>query len=326
MSNAAMDALALDAGSQFPSPSSGFVPPVTEQDFTLGNVPAVAKVKQASGEVGGTDTVRIDMRWRGASSGMFTLSHKQTLTNTVAPGVREEAQGQANPLESAVQGSATIPRQNTALASSSSSSKSSSPQSDNHSQAISARSSPSTVAPQRRASSFSPLDGSTTHHLEGGDEEGLQKLMIPLKIRDYAFIELDPRHVGARDVSAPSPSADRYDAYRSGAGGWRRGTEDDDAEEGDHDDEEGEDGEEANVEQRLPTGLYHAAYDFVGESEHELSVAVGQKVRLIGYVDGGWAIVVRVEEGEEDRNFSLEEEMPGVDKGLVPEAYLEWLG
>lgn len=48
---------------------------------------------------------------------------------------------------------------------------------------------------------------------------------------------------------------------------------------------------------------------------------VGQRVRLIGHVDGGWAIVVRVQDGQDDVAADEEE----TEKGLVPQAYLQWL-
>lgn len=74
----------------------------------------------------------------------------------------------------------------------------------------------------------------------------------------------------------------------------------------------------------MPIGLYHAAYEFVAESEHELSVQAGEKLRLIGHVEGGWAIVIRLAPGQEDAIID-EDAVPRSDKGLVPEAYLEWL-
>lgn len=182
-----------------------------------------------------------------------------------------------------------------------SNSSSSSSLGDNHSQAISARSSPSTVAPQRRRSSASQVFGSTL--------TSVHEYLIPLKIRDYAFTELDPRHVGARDVSAPSERASPNEGLQEAEAG---------------EEEEGDEG--AFQEQGLPPGLYNAAYEFVAESEHELSVQVGQKLRLVGHVEGGWAIVVKIPEGQEDVEIEEEDDTQSADKGLVPEAYLEWAG
>jgi hypothetical protein len=182
-----------------------------------------------------------------------------------------------------------------------STSSSSSSLGDNHSQAISARSSPSTVAPQRRPSTASQVFGSRL--------TSVHECQIPLKIRDYAFTELDPRHVGARDVSAPSE---------------KEGHHAEELQEPEAEDEE--EGEGSFQEQGLPIGLYTAAYEFVAESVHELSVQVGQKLRLVGHVEGGWAIVIKVKEGEEDIPFDEGNNTESDDKGLVPEAYLEWSG
>ncbi|CAO1630080.1 unnamed protein product [Sympodiomycopsis kandeliae] len=56
-------------------------------------------------------------------------------------------------------------------------------------------------------------------------------------------------------------------------------------------------------------GRYKVLYDFESESEHELTVVAGEIVRVVGTVDGGWAVGFK-EDGKE---------------GLVPEGYLEWL-
>lgn len=143
----------------------------------------------------------------------------------------------------------------------------------------------------------------------------------PLKIRDFAYTEFDPRHVGARDVTLADPDDEKL----GGSGFTFSGTSQDwkvvDEDDEEIDEYDGEDVNSDGAARGLPLGLYHAAYDFEAESEHELGVKVGQRVRLVGHVDGGWAIVVRVKEGEKD--ISPDEET--VEKGLVPEAYLEWL-
>lgn len=134
---------------------------------------------------------------------------------------------------------------------------------------------------------------------------------IPVKIRDYAFSEVDPRHVGARDVSAPSPRP-AQDEESVGYAGQEQ--------------EEETEEEEGGGSKVLPMGLYNAAYEFVAESVHEMSVPMGQKLRLVGHVEGGWAIVVKVKEGEEDVSLPEADDTPHPDKGLVPQAYLEWVG
>lgn len=148
--------------------------------------------------------------------------------------------------------------------------------------------------------------------------------LAPLKIRDYAYEEIDPRHVGARDVGLPSPQGERMSPGGAsfGYGGeqlheWGTHVGEDD----EYDDDgsyEGSEGGGSSSTDGLPLGLYHAAYDFAAESEHELNVKVGERVRLVGHVDGGWAIVMRVREGDMDVDPADE----NVDKGLVPEAYL----
>lgn len=169
--------------------------------------------------------------------------------------------------------------------------------------------------------------------------------LTPLKVRDYAFGETDPRHVGARDVSAPSQreslatGSSIFGGIGGGVGGggggplggfgsftgmFQSGGQQHSVDWGltqtsDSDDSDEDDGNENQEEEGLPHGLYHAVYDFAAESEHELSVSVGEKVRLVGHVDGGWAVVVKVLARPPDQD-----EEHGA-KGLVPEAYLEWL-
>ena len=52
-----------------------------------------------------------------------------------------------------------------------------------------------------------------------------------------------------------------------------------------------------------------ALYDFVAESENELSITAGQQVHVLRESDAGW-VVAQVESAS------------GVHRGLVPEAYL----
>ncbi|PWN23731.1 hypothetical protein BCV69DRAFT_279657 [Microstroma glucosiphilum] len=171
---------------------------------------------------------------------------------------------------------------------------------------------------------------------------------VPIKVKDFAFPEADPRHVGARDVSLGAPTSkghpfihrkpreedwDESDADSSGVslgnqGRWRGGAgddwgpgvsydEDEEEFEGDHGRRgsggSGQEQYDAEVEEGEPgtqPGLYEVIYDFGAESEHELSVSTGDRVRVVASVDGGWAVGIREGDGKE---------------GLVPEGYLVWV-
>ena len=159
----------------------------------------------------------------------------------------------------------------------------------------------------------------------------LSKALEVLKVRDFGFPELDPRHVGARDVSlgaaAPAPERGSAAAARPWmslgggsalASGAMEESEDEDSSAWDvppSDDEAGMDEEgEGDEDDALPLGLYAAAYEFVAESTHELAVAAGEHVRVVGALEGGWAIAERITAGEEQK-----------ERGLVPQAYLTWI-
>jgi hypothetical protein len=308
-----VDAIDSDAANQYPSPSSGFVPPVTEDDFTLSKIPAMKNRQSAVEE---SEEVSIVFQTQCYSITDYRYYQPLTAATTEQQGIVtvDEADPPAfhdeghTTVATSRKDSKSISVQSLSAALSIprrfSTSSSSSSQSDNHSQAISARSSPSTVAPQRRRSSTTPVYGST---LASVHESSMYS--IPVKIRDYAFSEVDPRHVGARDVSAPIPRLAQYEEDVEYAG-----------------DEQEEETEEEGGIKILPMGLYNAAYEFVAESEHEMSVPIGQKLRLVGHVEGGWAIVVKVKEGEEDLALPEADDTPNPDKGLVPQAYLEWIG
>lgn len=156
-------------------------------------------------------------------------------------------------------------------------------------------------------------------------QEELALLYAQLKVRDYAFGEDDPRHVGARDVSVSAaqswdPQVDQYgiaDASQAGAA------------DGDEDlfvEGEGSEG-------GLACGIYQVLYGFQAESEHELTVEAGEKVRVVGGLDGGWAIVETLEPGLPTTTSSTsaegaqaqEEASTEYRKGLVPESYLGWI-
>ncbi|PWN51197.1 hypothetical protein IE53DRAFT_60419 [Violaceomyces palustris] len=126
----------------------------------------------------------------------------------------------------------------------------------------------------------------------------------PVKVRDFAFPNDDPRHTGKREVSQTGEQT-------PGEGQLREEDEADDwGLEQDEDEDEfvGDDGGNLG----LPEGIYRLLYPFDAESEHELSVHAEERVRVVGALEGGWAIAEREtpREGEENR-------------GLVPESYLE---
>ncbi|CEH15408.1 Src homology-3 domain [Ceraceosorus bombacis] len=146
-----------------------------------------------------------------------------------------------------------------------------------------------------------------------------------LRIRDFGFPEEDPRHFGARDVSAPQQGG------RGGAGAGASGMFAGEAGEEEEsawpnadastmsDEEEEKEGDDGGPR----PGIYSAAYDFQAESEHELTVVSGTRVRVVGALEGGWAIAEIYAENKQGDVTGQEEE--GTKRGLVPEAYLEWL-
>lgn len=348
-----MESIASDAG--YPSPSGGFVPPVTDQDWSLADAPMTRARRATSSSSSSANPLQSTVTGGRTSTGSglpsltaAAASAAGAATKTAATSPSTMAAPQATRAAQFVEDAGVKTRHRA------SSSISSTLSSSLHSQAISARSSPSTVAPNRRRSSGS---ADVLSHV-GGNDAPDDDVLPPLKVRDYAFDESDPRHVGARDVSLPSPSAraakDSGDemmgmlgggaiaGLRLGLGGggggagvheWAVSTEEYEEDDDDDIDDAGEESDGGVLlssaqpsnsslgQSGLPLGLYYAAYDFSAESEHELDVKVGQRVRLIGHVDGGWAIVVRVGQGQEDISADDEE----ADKGLVPEAYLQWL-
>lgn len=133
-------------------------------------------------------------------------------------------------------------------------------------------------------------------------------------------------------------------AYSSSGGSGSAGVFHQDWTSAELDEESDEDDEQDEADTGgLPHGLYVAAYDFTSESDHELSVSVGEKVRLVGHVDGGWAVVVKIleslsldEEGQPRAGTKSEKAAEGEhdngqegerhgEKGLVPEGYLQWI-
>jgi hypothetical protein len=157
----------------------------------------------------------------------------------------------------------------------------------------------------------------------GSSTARLSKALEVLKVRDFGFPELDPRHVGARDVSlgaaAPAPERGSAAAARPwmslGGGSALASGAMEESEVPPSDDEAGMDEEgEGDEDDALPLGLYAAAYEFVAESTHELAVAAGEHVRVVGALEGGWAIAERITAGEEQK-----------ERGLVPQAYLTWI-
>ncbi|CAO1615884.1 unnamed protein product [Jaminaea pallidilutea] len=213
-----------------------------------------------------------------------------------------------------------------------------------HLSSLASTSSATTSALEQGQSQSSHL--STADKLEGNDFQSSSRpaslLLPPLKVRDYGFQESDPRHVGARDVSRISDSHARggsgYKASRIGRFDYDGGFDDDDEEEAelgtvnwqqssgdewgpgasyDEDEDEfegdqGQPGAQENVDSEIHPGPYRVIYDFEAEEEHELSVKAGDRVTVVGAVEGGWAAGSRDADGKE---------------GLVPAGYLEaWLG
>ncbi|CAO1619324.1 unnamed protein product [Parajaminaea phylloscopi] len=195
---------------------------------------------------------------------------------------------------------------------------------------VSVASSSSSFTPLRQSQSFeSRLSIQRVSSLSRAASFALE----PLKIRDFAFPESDPRHVGARDVSHPTNAGtNRFQLRETGADAYgsndpAEGTdwgpsasydEDEDEFEGDegHDDgREGADHAGAGGTGVVPVdgltpGLYRVLYDFEAEEEHELTVKVGELISVVGAVEGGWAV------GYKEKDVEKE--------GLVPEGYLEW--
>jgi hypothetical protein len=79
----------------------------------------------------------------------------------------------------------------------------------------------------------------------------------------------------------------------------------------------GMDGGEEEGEDEEPFGLYRAAYVFVAEGEHEISVREGEVVEVRGRGGGeGWVVAVKLGGMKGEGKFD------GME-GLVPESYLE---
>lgn len=76
----------------------------------------------------------------------------------------------------------------------------------------------------------------------------------------------------------------------------------------------------SSMESGLQEGLYRVLYDFEAESEHELTVVVDDLVRVVGVVEGGWAVGFK----EGSASSAGGGEVNSMDQGLVPEGYLEW--
>lgn len=325
-----LDSLGNEAG--YPSPSGGFVPPITDENWALQQPPVPRSADGKNSKSLQADEGRKSMPPAPSSNHLNSLSGEGASSSmaSVLDQIEAEASTSPNDNEQSAKRSSSIGHKLSSSQSSASGAAFESGIITTHSQAISARSSPSTLAPVRRRSSAS-ADVLSMSAMTPQDEK---PYLLPLKIRDFAYEEVDPRHVGARDVGLPSPERKRSSGFGMSAfGGQTLGSHEWGATEEDYDDDDADDEEErmaygdgstgdmSTASSGLPPGLYHAAYDFSAESDHELNVKAGQRVRLIGHVDGGWAIVVRVQEGQEDVAADEEE----TEKGLVPEAYLQWL-
>ncbi|EJD42391.1 hypothetical protein AURDEDRAFT_115043 [Auricularia subglabra TFB-10046 SS5] len=157
-----------------------------------------------------------------------------------------------------------------------------------------------------------------------------------VKIRDFAFPEGDPRHVG---VGAPPDDKDGSASSSRRSSGWGSSFRwsgiaaklpwarspspspqaevptQSDFDRNFTDDGEYEDGEEEEYfpdeAEELRPGFYRALYAFEPEGTAEMALREDQRVRVLGRGGGvGWA-VARMEGGE--------------GCALVPESYLEWL-
>ena len=131
-------------------------------------------------------------------------------------------------------------------------------------------------------------------------------MLSSVTIRDFAYPADDPRHHG-QPLAEPQQSADS-DQYADQHGHDADAEEHEFYIEGAEDENEfdGDEGDNANV----PEGVYKVLYQFDPVSEHELAVAPGDVVHVVGSLQGGWAIAVL------DSDESV--------KGLVPATYLEW--
>ncbi|KAN0062363.1 hypothetical protein ACQY0O_005245 [Thecaphora frezii] len=149
--------------------------------------------------------------------------------------------------------------------------------------------------------------------LQGEDEGGEKPSSVasaaaPIIVRDYAFAESDPRFSGLRLTGSANEASDELGSEQLEAGeaeeegGWGDLDEDED-----EDEFVGDEGDQAN----LAEGVHRVLYEFVSESEHELSVQPDELVRVVGALEGGWAIVTKISDPEV--------------KGIVPATYLEWL-
>ncbi|SJX66496.1 uncharacterized protein SRS1_11320 [Sporisorium reilianum f. sp. reilianum] len=160
------------------------------------------------------------------------------------------------------------------------------------------------ASPLRSAKSSRP--NSTASHQTARNDNAKDDLFASITVRDFAFATDDPRHHG-QPLAEPQPSAD--DSHSADEHG-----QDADADEheffieGAEDENEfdGDEGDSASV----PEGVYNVLYQFDPVSEHELAVAPGDVVHVVGSLEGGWAIAVK--DGDESV------------KGLVPATYLEW--
>ncbi|KDN52097.1 hypothetical protein K437DRAFT_39990 [Tilletiaria anomala UBC 951] len=190
------------------------------------------------------------------------------------------------------------------------------------------------LAPSRYSSRSSNSQSQTDQEAEAMDpvaaakwREEVAALYAQLRVRDFAFPETDPRHVGARDVSAPQGGGTSALTGTSADGDGEDGNNKNNN--NNHNEEEedwGVDANDAEVDAEgdngdgLALGVYEVLYAFEAESEHELTCKPGDRVRVVGNLEGGWAVVERVSPGAQEES---EEE---VKRGLVPESYIGWIG
>lgn len=135
-------------------------------------------------------------------------------------------------------------------------------------------------------------------------------------VGDDGVMDASSQQQGRRGFNqGTAGSSDGLHSSGGGVGSGRGGGDDDWGPETRYDDDDDDDDVEGSGHAAMSSssqgtsGLYKVLYDFEAESEHELTVTSGETVRVVGTVDGGWAVGFK-EDGKE---------------GLVPEGYLEWI-
>lgn len=237
-----LDSLGNEAG--YPSPSGGFVPPITDENWALQQPPAPRSADGINSRSMQNEGMKKGSMPLSASNHSGTFSGKGSTSSTSAlDRVEASPSTQNNNIDETTNRSSLIGHKLSSSHSSASGGVYETGGIATHSQAISARSSPSTLAPVRRRSSASAdvLSMSAMTPQEEGS------FLPPLKIRDFAYEEVDPRHVGARDVGLPSPEKKRSSGFgMSPFGGQSLGGHEWGSTEEEYDDDDDDEEEEDN--------------------------------------------------------------------------------